>query len=143
MMFKLIGNTAVMVHTKVDPTDQEWGVWVRELKRMQLLPTSLLVFTEGGGPNATQRKLVSEVLAGRVLPTAVMSESRVVRCIVTAFSWLGWQINAFAPGEEHAALAWLHVEPSLAAQVVKEASALRAVMASSATQPSRPSSFAA
>ncbi len=62
----------------------------------QRLP--FFVWTDGGGPNSVQRNHFSDAL-GKTLPrVAVLTDSRVIRGIITAIQWLGsMDIKGFAP----------------------------------------------
>jgi hypothetical protein len=58
------------------------------------------VFTDGGAPNSSQRRIVNEILAGRPpIPAAVVSNSALARGVITALSWFNPKIKAFAPDE--------------------------------------------
>jgi hypothetical protein len=67
-----------------------------------------LVFTDGPGPNAMQRKEVADIVRAGKLQTrsAAVSSSMLVRGIVTATSWLGVPVRAFNPTDWHAAFAF-------------------------------------
>ena len=68
--------------------------------------------TDGGAPDAAQRKRLAEVVCGWAPLAAVISESLLVRGVVTALAWLGIPVRSFPVTEVSAALAWAAVPES-------------------------------
>lgn len=92
----------LVVHPKASPTDDDWDQLIAfcgaELEDVPTKhPVKVLVYSEGGGPNAAQRRQMIEFLEGRDSITAVLTASAAVRAVVTAFSWFRPDIRAFAP----------------------------------------------
>lgn len=68
--------------------------------------------TDGGAPDAAQRKRLAEVVRGWEPVAAVISESLLVRGVVTALAWLGMRVRFFSVSEVSAALSWAAVPES-------------------------------
>ena len=94
-------TTLLVAHGHSAPTEVEWqqlmAAWASHPEM-----TTQLVFTLGGGPNVVQRRQSLEVLNARPggsPKTAVMTDSLVVRGMVTALSWFATnRVAAFGPG---------------------------------------------
>lgn len=74
--------------------------------------TGSLVLTEGAAPSARQRAIMVESVRGSPLPpTAILSNSTVLRGVATALSWMRSDaaINVFKPHELEGALIYLQV----------------------------------
>jgi hypothetical protein len=119
------GGLMVMVHTDRAPSDAEWDAYCEELTRHELSHLKTLVLTEGGGPDASQRKRVNALLAGRPSRASVVSSNSVIRGIVIALSWFNSQIKSFTPNEIGAALGYLGVPFEPRATVFAEITRLR------------------
>src|SRR5690606_33867423 len=95
---------------KRSPSDAEWDEYLghiqaaRELTRGGLGAVSAVVVTDGGAPDAAQRKRLTRVVQGWEPVGAVISESLLVRGIVTALAWLGLRVRFFTLDEVSAAL---------------------------------------
>jgi hypothetical protein len=128
MGYKVLGGILFVRHRSLAVADPDWqdmlGEIERNLQRDQPLP--ILVKTDDAGPNALQRNLMNQLVQskGATLRVAVMSNSRLVRGIVTAFSWMGtMQIRSMEPHDYQGALAFLRatqVSPADAARVFAE-----------------------
>lgn len=98
-----LDRLTIAVHHSRPPSDEEWNRWVA-LCAAQEGPIRVIVESHGGAPNAKQRKTLSDALAGRDLRSAILSDSIVVRGVVTALAWLGISLRAF-PLDDYAGLA--------------------------------------
>jgi hypothetical protein len=125
MAFKVVDRVLVLAHGFDDPSDDEWFAYVSEIKRQgnELLPQ--VVLTDGGRPNSVQRKMLTDVLAGRGMKVAVLSKSTLVRGVVTAISWFNRDIRPFEVHELHEALGYLGVSSSQRALVESVLTTLR------------------
>jgi hypothetical protein len=97
----------VCVHDEHAPTDAEWDRWIELLRQRVGRDARVFVETRGGGPNAKQRKLLADAAKDLDLRSAVLSDSIVVRGILTAIAWLGVPLRAFSPGEYRPAAEYL------------------------------------
>lgn len=114
------------VYDAEPPTDREWQLaldLVRE--RVSEIRCGLIV-TDGGGPNAQQRKALDEQLKHqRGTPRAVVTSSAIARGIVTATSWLGHRLKAFSPDELSLAFEFLEVPHERRAALMAQVQKLR------------------
>jgi hypothetical protein len=110
LLFERHDRWMILVHGTIPPVREEWAQYVDALHEVERSGgEGLLVLTDGVGPDATQRKMVSDVK----MRTSVTTQSRVARGMVTALGWMGVAIRAFAPNEIDDALAYLGIpEPS-------------------------------
>jgi len=115
MLWRLEGPILVCVNAAENPTDAEWTRYLDAGRAALPKCKGILVVTDGGGPNAMQRKQIDEMPEARDLPVAVVTASLAARGIVTAISWFGKAIKAFAPHQVPEALGYLGLAPSEAA----------------------------
>jgi len=125
MAFKVIDRLFLVAYGTEDPSDAEWAIYLRDIERHGIERTLQLIYTEGSGPSATQRRDLKELLDGRAVPVAVMSSSAAVRGMVTAMSWFNTKIRAFAPADLGEALAYLEIPTSRAELIERELAGLR------------------
>jgi hypothetical protein len=117
-------EVALAVHTKVEPSDAEWKDWLAVVRQIPLEKLSVLVFTDGGGPNTLQRASWNALLAGAQPRIAVVSTSTVVRGIVTAISWFNRGVRQFSPGDTVTAFRHVGVDGRNAEHMLAEANQL-------------------
>lgn len=60
-------------------------------------PIRFCVFVDDGAPNAKQRALMADAVRGVSTRAAVISSSALARHTITAFGWLGADMQGFAP----------------------------------------------
>jgi len=125
MAFKVIDRLFIVVYGAHDPTDEEWIFYLQDVERHGIDRTMQLISTDGGGPTATQRRYLNELLAGRSVPVAVMSSSSAIRGVVTALSWFNRKIRAFAPSGLRDAIAYLEIPASRSDLIEREMNKLR------------------
>ena len=117
MMMARLERLCVAVVDGTQPTSDEWARWTTLLREAGN-PLRVMVETRSG-PDAAQRKALATATRGRDVRFAILTDSVVVRGIVTALEWLGVPHRAFAPHEAARAAAFLDldaVECKLAAQ---------------------------
>lgn len=130
MVFKILGSLHVVVAGQREPTREDWAGYmnaVRLEERRGTDPTTslrTLVFSDGGGPNAEQRKQINEFLKGRTTPIAFVTTSTFFRGIVSALQWFNPAARAFSPDNVVAALRFLDVPASQHQEVWATAKAL-------------------
>jgi hypothetical protein len=129
MVFRETGKLLVLVHGTRPPAKDEWDAFL-DLCRKKLGEgiTGVLVVTAGGAPDAKQRKEVHDLLHGRTLAIAVVSDAALVRGVVSAFGWFNPAIHGFAFNKGaglNDALRYLHVEGFVAAGVLLEVKAMQ------------------
>ncbi len=93
-----LGAICIVVQNAHAPTVAEWNGYCLHVAETVNLPGSTaVVLTDGGSPNASQRAQANELLGGQDKPCAVISDSMMVRGVVTAFSWFNKEISVFNP----------------------------------------------
>ena len=81
----------VLLHTRQPPEMAEWQAYLLELGKVlreERLQVHIFVATDGGGPNARQRKDLAQILVPANGLTHVFTADAMVRGIVTAFRWI-------------------------------------------------------
>ena len=112
------GRTAgvlVLVHTKAPPDQAEWEAYLAEVVavRQASKATTLLVVTDGGAPDASQRAQLAQAYGDDPTVTAVCNASPVVQRVITAVGWITRaRLRGFAYDDVAGALAYLGVPPS-------------------------------
>ena len=104
VVWRVVGDVFVCVHTAEAPTDAEWEQVLTGLRAPMQSNGGILVFTEGGAPNARQRARLNELLAGRKVPVSVITPSAVARAVATAITWFNPTLHVFAPDDMDGAL---------------------------------------
>ena len=126
---KVVDRLFIVVYGARDPTDDEWADYLALVRRHGVDRTMQLIFTDGGEPTSTQRRLLNELLGGRPVPVAVVSASARVRGTVTALSWFNRRIRAFPPHGLRDALDYLEIPASRTELIEREARRLREELA--------------
>jgi hypothetical protein len=110
--FSTVDDLLVMCHSSAAPSDEEWNSWIER----QALPRhrAILISTAGGAPNSAQRARVAKAVDGISPrpPVALLTDSAVLRSLMTAFSWLlgaDQRIKGFSPTAVAEAVSWLGV----------------------------------
>jgi len=120
------GNVYLYVSSKRPPTDPDWNeylAWLRETAKETPVRTELLsiVYDRSTGPNASQRKQLTDATVNWKLRVAVVTPSTVARGVVTAMNWFKKDAyEAFPPEEFDRAIKFLGV-PTSAAMDVRQA----------------------
>jgi hypothetical protein len=95
MLFRRVGKVLVAFHDESPPTREEWGGWVEACRVGSPQGVVTLIGTLGGSPNSVQRAELSAAVGKDALPSAVLTSSKFIRSVVTAFSWLGVRSRAY------------------------------------------------
>ncbi len=94
------GSLVLLVQAPLDPTTDEWEGFLDDTSEAMAENGGrcrVLVFTAGGKPNAAMRSLERGWKESRGSPVAVVSHDRLVRGVITVFSWFGLNIRAIRP----------------------------------------------
>lgn len=106
------------------PTDAEWERWIALLRARS--GRDCRVFVEPrGGPTPRQRRELAAATKDEDVRFAVLTDSMVVRGIVTALSWLGVPHHAFALHQHLEAAAYLELTKDELERVEAELPRLR------------------
>jgi hypothetical protein len=109
--FKLAGNLLISYYTDNSPSNDEADAALEVFRNMNFERLRSLSFTRGGTHTAAQRKKLHDVLAGRELKTAVVTDAHFVRGVVTATSWFNKSVKAFPFSAWEDAFAYLDIPP--------------------------------
>ncbi len=86
------GNYILLLHTAEAPATSEWRDYVSAVHALLSESTEIVrafVATDGGSPNAVQRRLLADtVMRGTQMHTHVFTTDLFIRSMVTAFSWI-------------------------------------------------------
>jgi hypothetical protein len=109
LKWSVVGDLFLALFGKEAPTAAEWRGYMDFLLAHRYTLRAAVIFTEGGGPTVSQRAEMHEKLPEfSANKAAIITDSSVVRGIVTAFRWLG-AVNwvAFSPDRLQAALQYV------------------------------------
>jgi hypothetical protein len=117
----LCGDTYLVIwlHSDIDPISERWTECIREMESLKrnvsgdLSKIKALVVTDGGAPDAVQRRaLMTETFGGQVKSAAITTvlSNPIKRGIATAILWLNPDFRAFAPNQFDLALKHLNLE---------------------------------
>jgi hypothetical protein len=100
--FHPVDHLVLLVLNRDTPTKEAWEEYVQTVLETGrtvggLGKVRLLAITDGGAPNAAQRKRVTELSGGTPPQASIITRSVIARGVVTAFSWLNFPIRTFAP----------------------------------------------
>lgn len=95
------------------PRDEEWEEFLRVLRTRgeHFASLKILVVTDGGGPNADQRKRLEAVLKGRAVRVAIVTDSAKSRFIASAVSLFNRDHRGFSKAEIQSAYGHLGLSP--------------------------------
>ncbi len=106
-----VGVVVVVVQNGVAPTHEEWELYLANIGGcLDEINAAGIAITDGGTPNALQRRRVNEVLCGRRARSAVVSNSVGLRSVITALRWFNPETAAFSGQNVAAALRFAGVE---------------------------------
>lgn len=115
--WKHVGGVVAAFTSEGVMPDDAWAAMCRDLATLPI--RGYIGCTTGPvDVSSMQRKMGVDTMSARDLPTAVVSESRVIIGLVTAASWLGAKIKAFSWKELQAATKYLGASPSEQVEIV-------------------------
>lgn len=116
LAYEAVGDVMVCVHGESEPSDGAWNqflaVCLADMASGSI--RRVIVSSDGGAPNATQRRLLTE---SDSVPTAVLTDSKVAKGASVVLRWFGKQIAVFEPDRVDEALEYLDITSPLAADV--------------------------
>ena len=120
LVVRAVESLIVLRENNVTPTDRDWDEFMQilTLNRPDFPRIKILVKTDGGGPNAEQRKRLSVALGGVPVRVAVVTDSIKVRFIVSSIALLNSEIATFSNKE--IAEAYQHLSLTLREQRLVE-----------------------
>jgi hypothetical protein len=117
-------RVCVAVQLSTPPTEREWIDWVALLRERKGTALRVLVETQSG-PNAAQRKALAQATRNEDVRFAVLTNSILVRGIITALAWLGVPHQGFATGQHRQAADYLGLTGAELERVLHELPRLR------------------
>lgn len=103
------GLIGIVVHTNTTPTDEEWDASTADLVAAAGSIKGVLVYSATVGPTTAQRARAGALFKERGhddVMIVIMSGSRIVRGIVTAFSWtMSGSLKVFSTHDLEGAIA--------------------------------------
>jgi hypothetical protein len=106
---RVVGSVWVFVHTKENPSDDEWATLMKQYTDPNQKNVRTLVYSEGGAPNAGQRAKLKQLQGGVAVPIAVLTPSQMVRAAVTAIGWFNDRVRSFPADQMEEALNFLDI----------------------------------
>jgi hypothetical protein len=108
MLHEVRGSMMINVQGDMPLADADWDEFLAAAAAAPRL-TAYFISADNYGPDARQRAKLATLPHLYPLPKAVVTTSLAVRGIVTATSWLGTNIRAFAPSRVDDAFDYLGV----------------------------------
>jgi hypothetical protein len=106
------------------PTDEEWAACLAMMRTRAGRDARVLVDAETG-PNSAQRSALVEATRDMDVRFAILTDSIIVRGMVTALAWLGVPHRAFGTDEYLKAVKYLELTPEELESVERELPRLR------------------
>ena len=124
MGFRFLGGLHIIVVGERDPTPADWNAYVgaihaEEQRGLLAAQTRTLVFSDGGGPNAAQRRIAREVRDERGSPRAIVTNRAFARAWITVKGLFTPHCRAFAPDEMDAVLEFLGIPGMKLQQILR------------------------
>jgi hypothetical protein len=123
---KVIDRLFIVAYRTTNPTDAEWDEYLALVERHGIEQTVQLICTDGGEPTALQRRKLNALLAGRMVPVAVVSDEPRILRTVSFLSWFNRKIKVFPAARLDLALEHLEIPTSRAEMIAAEIRSLRA-----------------
>jgi hypothetical protein len=130
MVFERHDHVIIACHNRHTPSMDEWDAYLTLGITSGIAPDKLcfLVFTQGGGPDAMQRRrmeMAMRIHGMVVAPSAIVTDSWAVRQIVTVISWFNPAVRAFAGYDAKGAMDYLGITGDLRTTLLHAASRLQ------------------
>jgi hypothetical protein len=124
LKWEIVDDVLVIIGASGTPSMEEWDGYVEALTvpsvRKQLSLT-LGLFSV----NSAMRKRSVAVLKERQIPVATLTDSGMVRGLVTVVAWMGADIRGFAPSDLERAFDYLQVDVGKRSALTERLSALK------------------
>lgn len=89
----------IMLHGSANPTHDQWDEYMKLLSKKDVAKLGVLVFTDGGSPNASQRKQMNDIVQRKPFARAIVTSSPLVRGVLRAVSWFSVGVAGFEPSD--------------------------------------------
>jgi hypothetical protein len=119
----------VVVEDTQNPTNEEWQRYLDVCVEIEkdygsFDGVSALIFSDGGAPTSQHRVSLGKILKGRTVPSAVVSDSLVVRASLSIFQLINPGIHVYPSRDWQKAAAFAGVAPAKQLEALKVAVAL-------------------
>jgi hypothetical protein len=128
-------GVVLAVHGEADPTDAEWGAFLRACEAST--GTALLVLSNGGGPSAAQREQIDRIPHWRDRPTAIVTESAIALGIVTTILGSGGNTRVFYLRQMDEAFDYVQIDKASRDDFARRLTAMKEDLANPADWPTR------
>jgi hypothetical protein len=92
------GRLVVTVHTASVPSDADWAEYIAGARDYTPVEDQrIFVVSAGGGPNGRQRKILTDSLAGALVPVSIVTDSMLMRGAGIAVAWFNPSLRIFGP----------------------------------------------
>jgi hypothetical protein len=102
-----------VVHNALPPLAHEWNHNIDVYRtHPNLDDVRVLVYTEGGSPNAAQRADLTAAVSNRKMLVSIVTQSVLARAAGTAIAWLIPGLRIFSPTDTEKALDHIGASPA-------------------------------
>jgi hypothetical protein len=127
---------AVFVHGDQSPSDPEWDRAMAEYRTISNpASVSVLVYSDGGAPTATQRAQLVRIMGQKLPRAAVVTKSVVAKIAAKAVGLFAKQLRVFDTSQLDAAVAHLQLGEHDRANVLRTLTELRTELSGPNTSP--------
>jgi hypothetical protein len=121
-----VGDYVLFAHSAASPSDAEWSDCIALLASVVLDRVRVLVWTDGGAPNAAQRAALDAAWASKHPLTAVLTPSTLRRIVGAAATRANPGVRFFSPEQHESAFDHLRTEYSDRERLLDRLTLLRA-----------------
>jgi hypothetical protein len=130
---------AVFVHGDQPPTDLEWERVMAEYRTVSdPASVSVLVYSDGGAPTATQRAQLVRIMGRRLPRASVVTRSVVAKIAAKAVGLFAKQLRVFDTNQLDAAIAHLQLNEHDRSNVLRSLDELRSELSGTSTRQRMP-----
>lgn len=108
VLFVIEDRVLMVIQGNYRPTDESHSAFLQFMRDHGHEYDAMLVYSPGGTPDMVQRKKLVAVLKLRRRPISVLTDSKIVRGVVTAVSWfVETPLKSFALADIDAAVSFI------------------------------------
>lgn len=112
MAWRFEGRLTIVLHGPKNPSNLEWQSMLRdEAARGRAEDARTLVVSYGGGPDGSQRELLTQQMRSRPVPTCIMTASALVRAITAALLYFNRSMKVVGLDDRERAYEFLNLSP--------------------------------
>jgi hypothetical protein len=115
--WKILGDVIIGVTGSGDMPEVEWQQFVAAMRSQPV--TKYIQFAAGGTVlSSVQRKIGIDAVNEKKIKVVMVTDSPIVRGVVTAASWFGVKVSSWRPTQLEEAVNHLGVGPELARKII-------------------------